>query len=367
MPDLRLPPIQAYHPTTFQERGVSIPFTTPLLGGTRARPGDKAGLELVIPNPSGGPGVYIMGWNAIPALCRPTLHDRQLSERIAAMPNVVPSAIRRVAREVAAEGLAGEEAMQAALAAADAEKNDRTVTNFLLLMALVDQVALFKDAPQGVPDMETRARLTVAHIAPNIGRSADWVATALESLGDTMAAVGVTGQPTPSRVSRLIDLLHDTCASLAAWSRNQKDADQATYVEMINTSASHTLTLARDTTARSRGLTQNLTELLRGWAADSDSIVRLAARPEWLLDGWEQICLIWRCAQDDASRRAALIEIAQLVPVMPQEACHWSDIVIELDVAARLRRTVPANEDWRTGAIVFDLIARNENIRAAAC
>jgi hypothetical protein len=365
--NLSLPPIQAYHPTTFQERGVLIPFTTPLLGGTRARPGEKAGLELVIPNPSGGPGVYIMDWSAISDLCRPTLHDRQLSERIAAIPNVVPSAIRRVAREVAAEGLAGEEAMQAALATADAEKQDRTVTNFLLLMALVDQVALFKDAPKGVPDMETRARLTVARIAPGIGRSADWVATALESLGDAMAALGVAGQPTLSRVPRLIDLLGDTCASLGAWSRNQKDADQASYVEMINTTASHTLALARDTTDRGRGLTKNLTELLRRWAADSDSGVRLAARPEWLLDGWEQICLIWRCARDDASRRAALIEIAQLVPIIPLEAFHWSDIVIELDVATRVRRNIPLNEDWRTGAIVFDLIARNESIRAAAC
>ena len=367
MSESNLPPVQPYHPTTFQERGVLVPFTTPLLGGTRARPAEKTGLELVIPNPSGGPGVYIMGWNAIPALCRPTLHDRQLSERIAAVSNIVPSTIRRVARDVAAEGLAGEEAMAAALTADNTDKHDRTVTNFLLLMALVDQIALFKDAPSGEPDMETRARTTVARIAPSIGRSADWVATALESLGDAMAAVGIAGQPTPSRVPRLVALLEATCASLSAWSRTQKAADHAAYVEMIGTAAGHTLTLAREAIARTRGMTQKLTELLRRWAADSDSIVRLTTQAEWLLDGWEQICLVWRCAQDDASRRAALIEIAQLVPVIPLEARHWSDIVVDVDIATRLRRTIPLNEDWRTGAVVFDLIARNESIRAATC
>lgn len=367
MPDLSLPPIQAYHPSTFQERGVLIPFTTPLLGGARARPGKRTGLELVIPNPSGGPGVYIMGWNAIPALCRPTLHDRQLSERIGDVAHILPSTIRRIAREVAAEGLAGDEAMQAAQVAADADKHDRTVTNFLLLMALVDQIGLFKEAPPGQPDMETRARLTVAKIAPHIGRSADWVATALESLGDVMATIGIDAQPAPSRVPRVLNMLRDTCTSLGAWSRAQKEADQAAYVEMITTAAGHTLTLASDTIAQTRALTKNLTELLQRWAADTFGIERLAAQPEWLLDGWEHICLIWNCTQDDATKRAALIEIAQLVPVMPQEAREWSEIVVDTDVASRLRRTIPLNEDWRTGAIVFDLIARNERIRAAAC
>ena len=170
MPEFHLPPVQPYHPTTFLERGVLIPFTTPLLGGTRARPGDKHGLELVIPNPSGGQGVYIMDWTSIPALCRPTLHDRALNDRVAAVHSIAPSTIRRVAREVAAEGLAGEEAMQAALAATDTDRGDRTITNYLLLMALIEQVGLFAGAAPGVPDIETRARLTVARIAPRLGR-----------------------------------------------------------------------------------------------------------------------------------------------------------------------------------------------------
>ena len=362
-----LPPIQAYHPMTFQERGVLIPFTTPLLGGTRARPGEKSGLELVIPNPSGGAGVYIMGWSAISALCRPTLHDRQLSERVAAIAHILPSTIRRVAREVATEGLAGEEAAKAALTAENADKHDRTVTNFLLLMTLVDQIGLFKGAKPGEPDTQTRARLTVDHIAPGIGRAADWVATALEALGDVLAPIGVDGQTTLSRVPRLLDLLNNTRANLVAWSRTQKEADQAAYVEMVCTAADHTLALAQDAIARTRGQAKNLAALLQRWTDDADGIVRLAAQAEWLLDGWEDICLIWRFAADDAARRAALIEMAQLVPVLPQEARQWCNVLLDVDDAMRLRRIIPLHEDWRTGLVVFDLIARNETIRAAAC
>ena len=367
MPEFHLPPLQPYHPTTFLERGVLIPFTTPLLGGTRARPGDKHGLELVIPNPSGGQGVYIMDWTSIPALCRPTLHDRALNDRVAAVHSIAPSTIRRVAREVAAEGLAGEEAMQAALAATDTDRGDRTITNYLLLMALIAQVGLFAGAAPGVPDIETRARLTVARIAPRLGRSPDWVATALEALGDVMATVGVAGQPSPSRVPRLMSILRATCAGLVAWSRVQSDADQAAYVEMACTAADYTLSLAETTLARARAQTQDLVGLLQAWATDPNPIVRLAGRPEWLLDGWEQICEIWRFAEDDGSRRAALMEIAQLIPILPREAHDWSDIAISVDPLFRLRRTIPLNEDWRTGATVLDLIARNEHIRAATC
>jgi hypothetical protein len=45
----------------------------------------------------------------------------------------------------------------------------------------------------------------------------------------------------------------------------------------------------------------------------------------------------------------------------------WSDQFWEADIPLRLRRLIPLNEDWRTGATVFALIARNEKLRAATC
>lgn len=113
-PTPTLPLVQSYHPTTFLDRGVAVPFTTPLLAGTRARPAERGGTELVVPNPSGGRGVYILPWGDLRALCNPTVHDRRLNERAAALPAIAPSSIRDVARQVAAEGLAGPAARQAA-------------------------------------------------------------------------------------------------------------------------------------------------------------------------------------------------------------------------------------------------------------
>jgi hypothetical protein len=367
-----LPPVLPYHPTTFVERGVAVPFTTPLLAGTRARPAEKQGVELVIPNPAGGRGVYIMAWTSISSLCCPTLHDRQLNERIATLTTVTPSIIRRVAREVAAEGLAGEEAIDAARKAAEHDRGDRLVANYLLLMALVGQVnvTLASDKSPRAPDpaqTQERARIAVNIIAPRLGRSAHWVAAALEGIGDAMASIGIDVNSTTSRVPRLLKLLQDCLREVADWSRAQQSDDQASYAEMICSVADCTLTLAQSTLLQARTLTNDVVGLLRSWAIDPDRVVRLAGRPEWLLDGWEQICLLWSFADDDGARRGALVEMVQLLPVLPREAREWTDLVLETEISVRLRRLIPLNEDWRSGATVFDLIARNEHIRALTC
>ena len=365
----QLPPVQPYNPTTFLERGVAVPFTTPLLSGTRARPAEKQGLELVIPNPSGGRGSYIMPWASITALCRPTLHDKMLNARIAGLKSVTPGIIRRVGREIAAEGLAGEEAMEAARSAAVTDKDDRLVTNYRLLMTLIEQVNIIPATQDDIAEtpsleLERRAKLTIAGVAPRLGQSITWVATALEALADVMENIGVGAASITGRSPRLVGMLRKTSTEISEWSRTQRAEDQASYARMVCTVADFTLALAQELLGRSHALLTDMVSLLRHWAADPEAIVRLAGRPEWLLDGWEQICLIWGDAQDDAGRRAALVEIAGLVPVLPREVNDWCDATPHPDGTLRFRRLVRGNEDWRTGATIFNLIARNERFRA---
>lgn len=360
----QLPPIQSYHPTTFLERGVAVPFTTPLLGGTRARPAVKPGLELVIPNPSGGRGVYVLTWPGISSLCQPTLHDKIFNKRIAGLESITPATIRRIGREVAAEGLAGEEAMEAARQASGHDKDDGLVTNYLLLMNLIEQVNVVPAAGAAVLDREARARLTVAWVAPRIGQSAAWTATALESLAAVFGGIGVSAAAPPARLPRLHSLLRATRDDIAGWSRTLPHDDHEPISRMIRDVAGVTLSLSETLLAHAKSMTANMIDLLHAWSNDAGLVAHVAARPEWLLDGWEQICLIWNFAVDDAGRRAALVEIAGLVPVLPREVNDWCDTVPDATNTLRFRRTVRLNEDWRTGATVMDLIARNEHFRA---
>lgn len=114
-------PVESFLPATFLERGVTVPFTSPQLNGARARPGERAPLELIIPNPSGGRGVYILPLEGIHDFCPLTINDRRLTDAIAKLRGVTPDTIRHVARDVAAEGLAGRGAVAAAK---QAQKND---------------------------------------------------------------------------------------------------------------------------------------------------------------------------------------------------------------------------------------------------
>ena len=97
-------------------------------------------------------------------------------------------------------------------------------------------------------------------------------------------------------------------------------------------------------------------------------IADLAARPEWLLDGWELICGLWHAAPE-GQRAAALLDMAALVPVMPAEVADWLGFdapgVMETHRSGlrHWRRTVQPNQDWMTGRML-DLTSRNEAVRA---
>src|SRR5215472_10209040 len=100
-------PSRDYVPATFRERGVAVPFTTPLLTGARVRRAEQGGTELLMLNPAGAPGVYILPSTGLGTLCRPSVHDTRLNQRISTLPTITPASVRDAAREVAASGLAG--------------------------------------------------------------------------------------------------------------------------------------------------------------------------------------------------------------------------------------------------------------------
>jgi len=58
--------------------------------------------------------------------------------------------------------------------------------------------------------------------------------------------------------------------------------------------------------------------------------------------------------------------MALMVPTVPKEAEDWLGAAVDDGERQRLRKLVHGFEDWRTGSLVFDLVARNEQIRALA-
>ncbi len=188
----------------------------------------------------------------------------------------------------------------------------------------------------------------------------------MEHLAALLAPVGTATGDTETRLARLLARLGVVRDQLGAWCENELAEDLATQGHIVCSVAKVTVSLGQAVLTRAQALTTDMAALLEHWGKAPEPVVELASRPEWLLDGWHQVCMIWADAVDAAARRAAMAEIIGLTPVLPNEVETWQQGLDILSDVLRLRRMVPLNEDWRTGVLVFKFVERNERFRALA-
>ncbi len=358
-----------YQPTTFLERGAYVPFTTPILTGARVRPADRFGLELIVPNPSGGRGDYILPWTGLRSLCRPTVHDIQLTEGIAALRTVTPANIRQAARETACRGLAGRAAVSVASTALAVEQESRVFTNFELLLRLVQQAEAPGTATippdQEAPDrLEIRAKRVIATISPLLHQDNDAIKSSLEELSGLFNPIGVGSKATRARLPHAVAGLKLMRRELMEFPHDM-DEQLSAILQMVINTADKTLACAESTLAQARLSSENLVELLVAWRTDPGAVSRKLARTDWLMDGWERIVRLWGYSGKIRERRNALDEILTMLPIIPREAGEWVGFHVEVEAPRRTHRLVSGHEDWRTGTCVQDTIFRNEALIAA--
>lgn len=359
-------PLQGYYPATFRERGLAIPFTTPQLAGARVRPGERAPLEMLVPNPAGGRGIYIIAATDIHGLCRPTLHDLRLIELIGARNAVSPGGIRAIALEVAEDGLAGRSAIAAAQECRANLARGLLETNFEMLLALLKQVdpqfARAFGGAQSSAAIEARAKAAIAAIAPELGMAAREVAQLLEDLAVLFLPIGIGTTRGNAPIPRIVAALGELRQEAAQWWQTQPD-DGGPEAGMLAMTAELTLTCVRQTLTEAYALTSELRTLLRRRLAEPETVAELVARPEWLTDGWERIIALWRTARAGVNRRDIMAEIVTMLPVIPKEAGEWMNVGLGMqEELMRHRRKIVLYEDWRTGASLLDVMERNEHL-----
>jgi hypothetical protein len=362
------PPVQDHHPATFRSRGAAVPFTTQLLVGARARDSKRAGVELVVPNPSGGRGVYVVQWPGVRALCTPTVHDTVLFHGIAQLKRIDPAAVRSVALDVASGGYAGRDAMEAADAARGRDNVQRLLTEFLVVAALVEQVEpagrRMRRIAERTPDFDRRADLALRRIAPSFGCPASHLLNGLAALGAAFTPVGALANDQTARIPRMVVRLKETRQEVSHWLVTDSASDIGGLGKVVTEAMDATAFYADAVLA---GVTTTLADplaLLRRWVIQPDDPLDLAARCDWVVDGWERICLLWKIADSMASRRAALLEMAQLLPMLPREINLWVDGAVAQVPMDEACRVVSNNDAWRSGGAAFALIQRNELLHA---
>jgi len=355
-----------YHPTTFLERGVVVCFTTPALAGSRVRSNARNGLELIVPSLSGGRGFYILPWSNVQDFCRPTVHDRQIQERTSALRCVSPSAIRRIANDVAAAGYAGREARAIAETSQQQECQAQVLANFNLLLLLIGEAERREPELQSLrcPDVEQRAKRAIFRSAPQLGLDPEVVAVSLEQLASLFKTIGLGPTADTASNPRAAARVGALCTDMMYWASTHY-GETAAFADVVRVTAELTLSCASALIQDARKLAEHMIELLTQWRAHPESVAATLTRPEWLLDGWEPICSIWESAeQTEAGRHSALLEMVQHIPILPKEVGDWIDDGVTHQAATIFRRFTELNKDWRTGLPYIDLVARNEHRRA---
>ena len=352
--------IQQNHPGTFLERGAAVPFTTPALIGTRARPAAESGIELIMPNPSGARGSYLFSWGDLGAFCQPTLHDLALSDRVNGLLVITPHTIRRTANEVAAEGFAGRAVAEAAKAALQNQQQCALATNFALLKALLRQIEPpLAGAGSAAPEDPSRAKQLIAKFAPQLGLDGTQVANMLEELASIFLRVGVGETAPAAHLPLVIGELREFIADLRRWAA-QRDAPSSEVARQIADQAELTLRMAEQLVAALHHRARDVVQLLRDRLAAKGALAAEIARPDWLLDGWEQICLRWRATPAEMGE-TVLAELAAMLPAIPDEASDWG-LDASDDFDRSWLRKVRAGYDWRSGLIAFQAVERGEKV-----
>src|SRR5438874_440982 len=127
----------SYFPATFEERGISLAFTTPSLAYARVRKDYRDRLEVVLPNIGQAKGTYVIPWAALAGTMTLTTHDRALQEEVEESEAMSPYGIRTAELTIARDGLAGPEVAEAAARTLDKDEKQIDLTNLMFMTKVI--------------------------------------------------------------------------------------------------------------------------------------------------------------------------------------------------------------------------------------
>ncbi|UEM02267.1 hypothetical protein JL101_020005 [Skermanella rosea] len=358
-----------FAPSTFAQRGVAVDFTTPLLVQARIRQANGDAVELILPNLAGGRGSYILAWRSLVQFATITMHDHALYESVLRVERIDPATVRTATLGVAAEGLAGRDAMRRAQALLGQEKEEALLTNFLLVVDLLKLAGISaQELMTGRPGEDTEARMkrAIFQVSGALNISPEILYQRIESLTRSTFSVGLPWAPAPGRLRRLLLDLDSFQETVSQW--QSRDISGAAEVGRFAVQvAIHTTTMARLALVETDAMLRNVLSIMRNWDRDSKIVSGQMSRLAWLLDGWSYIVSLWSSVANEPHERQrdVILDLARLIPVMPKEVSEWSESGLEQEARTIQRKWVRLNQDWRTGRNLRDQVVRNELLKGA--
>lgn len=302
-------------PDSQPDTGVHLPFIAPMLCGVRVRPG-RQGLEFILPNPSGGRGVYVAAWSVVTGFAVPSLHDTLLVGRLSGLDAIGPADVRQAAHAVALDGYAGHEATMAAQQVRTALDTASLRLRAQFLLTLARRGGFHR------PDEAARCldRDGFNILAGRLGWRGPQLAEALQLLSVQYASVAVGAGGTiggsairgadGGRWKRLLSLVRRLRLSLAEEQFCRSGSDGLVLARVI-AAADRCIEQAEQLLPGIEAMLADPLPLLEAWRDGGASASWLPAL-ENAFDGWDRLCLLWFDACTPRARQSLIPEIAAL-------------------------------------------------------
>ncbi len=362
---------EEFAPATFEERGVTVPFTTPLLSQARLRRDQNDRFEFLLPNFTAGKGTYVLPWKGLPSVMTLTLHDRLLFEEIEQLEMHSPEQIRTCALTVQATGVCGPGAATKAATLLEQDAQYLVLTQFILVTELLKLVGIsaadLLRPGMTADDSKRVARQALAKVAHMVDIAPEDMTMRVDELGEAVSPVGLPQAPKGGRLRALADRLQAFAQTTQLFA-DTDPSDMAMLGAYVSTVANHTLTLARQRISKLDAACRDARQIVNDAPKLLKSIQEFVARISWLLDGWEFLIAMWDSVKDEpaATRQTTITDISRLLPLIPREEISHATDQLDLEAIARMQKKwVRVNQDWRTGVLDMDAVMRLEALKAA--
>jgi hypothetical protein len=366
---------EKFWPLTFGERGVLVPFTTPMLAASRIRGPEIKKAEILVPGLSGGKGTYIIPWKSVPEMFKLTVHDRALHESICEAPDFSPRQIRMAALGTARLGLAGRDACAAARAHLQRDDSLQVTARFFLTLRVVERMAT-DGASLTLAELTSVAGQQKAHkilssIAKTLGWDFDTLYDHLEVWSKTVAQIGLSEMPAEAPARRLINRLKPLGEHFTEWRKGETEdqVDSSADAQLAADFCRETWRLATEYATDIDLTVKQPAESLRNWDGTIRSAEKVVHKLLWILDGWEQVVKLWdqTVGRPREEQRSALRDVIRHLPIVPRDELPatsqdtWSGLVNSL----RKQIKPVSGEGAATIGIDFDHMLRLEKLKGA--
>jgi len=355
-------------PSTFEERGTAVSFTTPLLTGCRIRKDYKGRLEVMVPSLADSKGTYVIPWGSLGEIVSLTLHDRMLYSEITTSPSIGPRDIRTAVLKIAATGLAGPQAAEGANRARTDEERAKTLTNYMLVARIV---ALKGKRPEeimsiiGTLEGRRLVRSYLNEIANQFGTSPAELDRQIEQLSEIASPIGLPGASPSTGLRLQLEELAGFCESMRSWS-NSAAPEHAGLARICADVAEHTHALGMRALAHFDAKLARIEKIVSNFDVETFDLPQMIEKLFWLLDGWQFLIDWWKTAREQAryEQIVALTGVFRILPFVPAAELKQKPAESGAMANAAQNKFIKIFENWKTGDVDNELVSRMEAIKA---